>query len=119
MRPHKGFTLLEVLIATLLVGISLFSIMELFNRGIFATGDARDYLLATSLTQEKLEELTNTSFSNVQSLDKNPVDGFARFERQVDVASVDANLKRVTVTSFWNVPNGEANVSLVTYKANS
>ncbi len=51
-----GFSILEVLIASLIIGISIFAIMEAFNRGFFAAGEVEDYSIALSLAQEKLEE---------------------------------------------------------------
>ena len=54
MKSCKGFTILEVLVATLLAGVGMFALMEAFNRGYFGIGQVEDYSLALSLSQEKM-----------------------------------------------------------------
>ena len=118
-RKHrKGFTILEVLIATLLVGVGIFALMEAFNRGYFGLGQVEDYSLALSLTQEKMEEIKDAAFSSVSSLSKAAVSGFPDFQQQMTVTNVNSDLKQVVVTTYWNVPNGENNVSSTTYVVN-
>ena len=115
----RGFTILEVLIASILVGGSMFAITEAFNRGVFGLGEVEDYSLALTLTQEKLEEIKNSSFDSVSSETKGTVSGFSDFNREVNITNVDSDLKQVVVITYWNVPNGEKNVNLTTYIARS
>src|SRR3989338_6808165 len=107
LRAGRGFTILEVLVATVLVGTSIFAIMEAFNRGIFGVGEVEDYSLAISLAQEKMEEIQDTAFASVADEAKAVVSGFSDFQRQVTISIPHADLKQVTVTTYWNVPNGE------------
>lgn len=116
---RSGFTILEVLIASLIVGLSIFAIMEAFNRGYFGVGEVDDYSLALSLTQERLEELQDSSFASITSSPRSPVPDFTSFEREVAVTSVHADLKQVDATTYWQVPNGENSVHLTSYIANS
>ena len=116
---NKGFSLLEVLVATLLVGIGMFSIMEALNRGYLGAGQAEDYSVALSLTQEKLEELRDLPYASVVSSPKAGVSGFSSFEREVTISTPLSNLKLIVVKTFWKVPNGEDQISLTTYRLNN
>jgi len=114
---RSGFTILEVLIASLLVGVGMFSLMEAFNRGVFGVGEIEDYTLALSLTQEKLEEIQYTGYS-VASETKADVSGFTEFEQEVTVTTPNTNLKQVVVTTYWDTADGENSVSATSYVAN-
>ncbi len=116
----SGFTILEVLIALLLVGVGVFAIMETFNRGVFGFGEVdNNYSLALSLSQEKLEEIKDSAFSAVASQSRIAVSGYTSFDQQVAVTSPHADLKQVAVTTYWQVPGGENNISLTTYVVNN
>ena len=119
IRNSRGFSLLEVLIATLLVGVGIFAIMEAFNRGYLGVGEAEDYSMAVSLAEEKMEELRDQTFANVISSAKAAVTGFSSFQREVIVTNVNSQLKKVEVKTYWAVPNGEKNVNLTTYRVNN
>lgn len=104
--------------ASLLVGIGMFALMEAFGRGIFGVGEVEDYTLALSLTQEKMEEIRDTAFSSVASSPKAAVSGFSDFKQEVIVTSPQTTLKQVVVLTYWDVPKGEKSVSLTTYVVN-
>ena len=114
-----GFTILEILIALLLVGVGVFAIMEAFNRGIFGTGDLEHHSLALSLTQERMEEIKNTTFSSIASQARAAVSGYSNFDQQVTVTSPHPDLKQVDVVTYWQVPGGENSTSLSTYAVNN
>ena len=126
---RKGFTILEVLIAFVLVGTAVVAVMETFGRGFSGTGEVENYSLALSLAQERLEEIKNTAFASVVS-DASPqnVPGYSStFTRQVSVVTNDnstpcgnsVDLKRVTVMTFWTVPKGQTSVNLTTCIVNN
>ena len=119
--PQSGFTILEVLIASLLVGVGIFSMMETFNRGYFGLGEVERYSLALSLTQEKMEELKDTSFGSITNVSKAALDSpYNTFSQEVQVDNPAATtIKTITVITYWTVPNGETNISLATKIANT
>jgi Tfp pilus assembly protein PilV len=119
MTKRRGFTILEVLISALLVGLGMFAIMETFNRGYFGLGDVEDFSLAVSLTQERVEQIKGTAFASVATAARADVAGYTDFEQAVTVTATSANLKRVVVTTYWQVPNGEKNTTLTTYVVNN
>jgi general secretion pathway protein I len=52
-----GFTLIEILVALVILSVALVTIMQLFSGGLKAAGIAGDYTQAIFLAREKIEEL--------------------------------------------------------------
>lgn len=115
-KSRKGFTLLEVLVATVLVGVGIFAIMEAFNRGYLGVGEAEDYSVALSLSEERMETLRDASYGSISNSAKAVVSGFPSFQQEVIVTQPIINLKQIVVKTYWTVPNGENNVSLTTLR---
>jgi prepilin-type N-terminal cleavage/methylation domain-containing protein len=65
MLSNKGLTLIEVVISMAIFLISVFGIIYLFPRGMRAFGRAREQIQVTNLGQEKMEEIRNTTYSNI------------------------------------------------------
>lgn len=124
-RNHAaGFTILEILIATLLIGIGIFTIFETFNRGFAGMRDTENYSLALSLSQERLEELKDSTFSSIvvgtatTTLNLSYNKTFTQTTLVVQALPIDP--KTITVTTSWVVPGASsASVSLVTKIANT
>ncbi|MBW2148199.1 MAG: prepilin-type N-terminal cleavage/methylation domain-containing protein [Deltaproteobacteria bacterium] len=57
-KATGGFTLLEVLVALVVLGVSFVTIFELFQGGLQALSASRQHTLAFMHAREKLEELT-------------------------------------------------------------
>ena len=61
MRPRiqadAGFTLLEVLVATMVLGISVVIVLQLFSGGLDQARRARDYTRAVFHARAKMEEV--------------------------------------------------------------
>lgn len=57
-RSIQGFTLFEVLIAVMILGIALPILFQLFSGTLRSVKKSRDYTQAMALAQQKLEELT-------------------------------------------------------------
>lgn len=58
-----GFTLLEVLIAIAILGVSLITLFELFSGGLRLGRASEDYLKATLFAQKKINELRLANFT--------------------------------------------------------
>ena len=56
-RGKSGFTLIETLVATLLLSISVVIIIQLFSSGLRAGSLSTDYVRAVYYAREKMEEL--------------------------------------------------------------
>lgn len=55
---HKGFTLLEIIIATVLLTIGVIALSQAFSTGMLASTDTENVDLALNIAQAKMEELT-------------------------------------------------------------
>lgn len=96
----KGFTLLEVLIAIVVLSVALLGMASLTGSIIGYNQFADQVTKATTLAQDKLEELKNTSYSNITD----GSDTESIYTRTCTVASDSpaANMKTITVTVTWN-----------------
>lgn len=120
MRRTAGFTLLEVILAILLLVTGIASATFMFGRGIYGTTDAEAMQTAVALAQEKMEGLRGTSFGSIASEARGPVSGWTGYEREVVVsqpAGTNADLKAVVVTVYWDATGGELSTSLTSYVA--
>lgn len=114
----KGFTLVELMLALLLLTTGLAATTFLFSRGIFATADAQEMEQAVALAQEKMEAIRGTAFSSIASESKAAVSGWSGVSREVMVTNTAMNLKQVVVTVYWNTVDGELSRSLTSHVAN-
>ena len=122
MRRHSaGFTLLEMLLATILLTVGSVSLLQAINSGLFAGGINETELVATYLAQEQIESIRNTAYASITQVAKAPVPGFTAFQRQVFVDNnvPVTNMKRVTVSVYYTVKSSELTMSMVTYVSNT
>lgn len=102
-RFRKGFTLLELLIAIVLIVGGTLALMRMMSVGIFADATLENRLIALNLANEKLEELKDDGYSHA-NLDpasspftEASLSGFDFVDqRQYTVGYVDANLNSST-----------------------
>lgn len=113
MRNRNGFTLLEVLISTVIFTIGVTAIIWAFNSGIYATSDIENIDLALNIAQAKMEEIKNTAFASLADSGPTPDSNFPRFSTTVNVAE-GQNPKQVDVTVNWNVKGGSTGFTLTT-----
>ncbi|ABC78216.1 hypothetical membrane protein [Syntrophus aciditrophicus SB] len=120
---RAGFTLIEVLVAICLIGIALLSMTSLTTMVIKGNAYSKTRTTATTLAKDKLEELKNTSYSNLPSsgTDYAASTGAvqasatgAYYTREWEIEDSVANVKNVTVTVSWPWQGSERNVALKT-----
>lgn len=113
-----GFSFLEVLLATLLLSIGLVGLINVFSIGLSESVEAKHFALAKNLTEEKLEEIRNLSYTNVVTEPRADVSGFSGYQREVLVSEIpesDSGLKEVQINLFWDAKGGEVSISLHSY----
>ena len=113
---RRGFTLLEILGALLLLAIGVAALSESFSTGILASSDAENVDLALNIAQAKMETLKNTSFASLASSGPTADANFSNFNVTVAVSGTDP--KQIDVTVAWNVQGGSTSVALTTRRAN-
>jgi len=115
----RGFSLLEILLAILLLGTGLAVLLQVLSTGLAAGGVNEDEIVAANLIQEKVEEDRNANFSSVVTEAKAVVSGFSAFSRQVDMTTPQTNLKQIIVTVYYIVGSSEISTSVTTYISNA
>lgn len=118
-RRTGGFTLLEVLLALLLVTTGFLALSQAFSTGLFSSAGDENILISTHLAQEKMEEIRNQSYSSIANETRTSVSGFSGFEREVLVTTPLTNLKQVNVNVYWFSKGDELSTGLVSYVSNN
>ena len=127
-----GFTLLEVLVAMVVVGISAIAMFSGINSGFFTMQLARENLRATQIMLEKTETLRLYSWDQINTsnfipttftapYDPNSVNSGITYTGTVQIAASGlttgyaASMKKVTVTLSWMTGGLSRNRAFTTY----
>lgn len=113
MSNRNGFTLLEVLIATIILTIGVTAIIWAFSAGMYAVNDIENIDLALNISQAKMEEIKNTAVASLADSGPTADADFPRFSTAVDVAE-GQNPMQVDVTVNWDVKGGSTGFTLTT-----
>ena len=117
----RGFTLVELIIAVLLLVGGIAASTFMFGRGIVATTDTEMLEQGVGLAQEKMENLRGPAFAPIISEAKAAISGWIEFSRDVVVsqpAGTNSDFKQAVVTVYWQTTTGEVSTSLTSYVAN-
>ncbi|MFA5275377.1 MAG: type II secretion system protein [Candidatus Omnitrophota bacterium] len=117
MLKARGFTLLEVLLATLIISIGVVTLIWVFSSSLSATTGVEDMDLALNIATAKMEALKNTSFASLASSSSTADANFPNFFTTVEVTGT--NPKQVVVTVSWNVKGGSTSIALTTLRINN
>jgi prepilin-type N-terminal cleavage/methylation domain-containing protein len=94
MSQERGLTLLEVLVALVILGLVGLGYLELFHQSHRVVADSRQWLAAVVYAEESMESLKLQGISNLPA----PEDLPGGFRRQVSAARSGPGLAAVTVT---------------------
>ena len=117
----KGFTLIEVLIAIVVLSSGLFCMASLTVGIINGNRLSNDMTTATTLAQDKMEEIRGMGYSSVTSETKavlsSPYDAYKR-EVIVTNGNPSSGMKKVIVKVYWGgVLKEDRNIELRTILA--
>jgi prepilin-type N-terminal cleavage/methylation domain-containing protein len=119
LRGAQGFSLLELLMAMVFIGIGVMAVAGLFPLATKNVNDGR--LLSTALgrAQEKLEELQCAGYGSALLATGTYVDSIGTYARTWTVQDSLPNegSKLVTVVVGWPTNRGGESVTLMTYIA--
>lgn len=118
-RRRRAFTLVEVLVTLVMVGIILVVAMNGISLALYASGDARRKLEATSLAEMKLAEMTAGLLLQMNSAttgagDFGPEWPGYRYEATQQNVNGDAELTELQVRVIWQARQQERFVTLST-----
>src|SRR3972149_2969128 len=99
-QGQRGFTLLETLISLCILSVALLGMSSMVFSVIRATAQSKEMTTATTLLQDKMENLKNTSISSLTSGNDSASLGNITYLRQWVISTV-GNLKTISVTVNW------------------
>jgi prepilin-type N-terminal cleavage/methylation domain-containing protein len=129
-KNKSGFTLIEALMAIVVLTIGILGVIQLFPAGLNSAKLSKEETIATNLVQAKLEEDKANSYDNVISearakVSTNPSDQNYNYERISDITYLnsdmtqstnDTGLKKIIVTVYWQQNNISKNVNATLLK---
>ncbi len=117
----RGFTLLEVLVATALLGIAVTVVLQLFSANLRAISVSGDYVSATVKAEAKMREVLNDDKLAEKSFSETTDDGY-----RIDILVTDtlkdrtenlqARLFEIDLTIHWTKGTKERSLTLRTLK---
>jgi len=112
-RNNSGFTLMEVLVAMLILTVGLLGMAALITGIINSNKLSNRISAATVLAQDKMEEVRQVGYSGMPASDTtttedyNSITNYSLYKRVTftDVANPATGMKTITVTVYWESDN--------------
>jgi len=114
---EKGFTLIEVLIAMLILAIGLLSLATLATTVINGNAFSNKMTTATTRAQDKMEQLKNSSYASLSSGGPETIQSIYTRQWTVTNDSPAANMKKIQVKVTWSWQGSNHDVVLNTIVA--
>jgi prepilin-type N-terminal cleavage/methylation domain-containing protein len=117
----RGFTLLEVLVATAILGIAVAVVLQLFSANLRALSLSEDYVSATKRAEAKMREILDNATLAETSFSETTGDGY-RIDVSVTSAieerteNLPVKLLEISLTVHWTKGLKERSLSLKTMK---
>jgi len=116
--PNRGATILEVLVAIMLLGVLTLVVFAAFSIGMRATSLASGLEIAVGLAEEGIARLTDSpcgGFPEAAEALRSGAPG-ARYHREAEVRLTPENLWEVTVTVSWAQERRQRSIALTTLR---
>ena len=121
LRPRRGFTLLEVLVALSIVAIAVTVVLQLFSADLRALSASEDYVSAVLKAEARMREVLDTEGLAERSWSEATRDGY-----RIDVSvsevtkektdNLPVKLVKVDLTTRWYRGKKEKSLTLGTMK---
>ncbi|MCJ7447759.1 MAG: prepilin-type N-terminal cleavage/methylation domain-containing protein, partial [Bacteroidales bacterium] len=97
----NGFSLIELMVAVVILSMAIFGIFNAFNSGWMGMADSRDRTVATNYAQEILEDIKNTLFEKIHPESTSQI-GDTKFYRSISLNPIiNPNIKEITAQVTW------------------
>jgi type IV pilus assembly protein PilV len=102
----KGFSLIEVMVAIVILTIGLIGVAGLQSTAIIGNQHGNTMMQATTLAEETIEQIRNADYDDITAVNfpelENDVDG-SIYDREILIEDDTPlnELKRITVTVSW------------------
>ena len=107
-RNNSGFTLMEVLVAMVILTVGLLGMAALIAGIINSNKLSNRISTATVLAQDKIEEIRGVGYDDAEdedgTEDYNIIPDYTLYKRITDVVAGDpaAGMKKIAVTVYWD-----------------
>lgn len=106
-NKENGFTLVEILIAIMVLAIAFLAMYQMQVMAIRGNETSNQVTVATILAQDKMEQIRNTTYDNVTSANfptenYGTIPNFLQFRREVTITE-NGRIKTVRVSVLWKV----------------
>ena len=117
MQPESaaGFTLMEILVALVLLVGGMTAVVGVFSTGLVASALREDLQRALAIAQAKMEQVQNTDPDSLAGSGPSADPVFSDY--QVTVAVTGTNPKQAEVTVSWTPTGGQTSIALTTQVA--
>lgn len=123
-RARDGFTLIEIMVATLLLLVAMAGFVPFFLQGLNQSSSARYRSVATNIARERMEQVRQLDYREITTTGpgKTLVQRFGTtdlmrgttFTTSYSVSDATDGLKNVTVTVTWTAPPKVSPISVTT-----
>ena len=121
LENNKGFTLIEVLVAMVILSIGLLGTAALITGIINGNKVSNRITTATVLAQDKMEEIKRIGYSGMPTSDTtttepyNSITNYSLYKRVTftDVVNPAVGMKTVTVTVSWDSDNSSIELKTI------
>jgi type IV pilus assembly protein PilV len=119
LKEANGFTLVEILIATVMITITSLGVATLTVSVIRENSFSKRLTTATTLIQDQLEEIKRLGYLNAGTVadtqNYGTIANFTGYKRVVSVSNNTpaANMKTIDITVYWDADKHSAKASTI------
>ena len=112
----KGFSLIELMVAVVILALAIFGIFQAYSTGFMGMADARDITVATNYAREAMEDIKNKPFEIIEIIgeirtpineNKGKFSILATVQNQSIDTAEKTDLQKVITTVSWENRKGE------------
>ena len=108
---RKGFSLIELMVAVVILAMAIFGIFHAYSVGFMGMVDARAITVATNYAREAMEDIKNMDFGEIELPSSDLTINGIIYNRQVIVTiHEDENIKRVITIVTWTDRNNKQKI---------
>ena len=113
---NAGFTLLEVMIALLIIATSFIVLLHTRNQSVITADYAKRATVATLLASERMSDIEQEDFPDTVDDSSNFGDDYPEYRWKTSVSDTAyENIREVKVEVLWDEGRSERSVGLVNY----
>lgn len=102
----SGFSLIELMVAAVILSMVIFGIFLAFGTGFRGMVDARERTVATNYAREAMEDIKNMDFEKITTTTKSVTSSNTKYRVDVNVSLEEPNLKKIITVISWKNRNG-------------